>query len=747
MKADTYPLKTIFGKDIRYEVPLYQRPYVWRQETHWEPLWEDIQTVVQQLIPDGEASRDRQVGPHFLGAVVLDQQRTQAGSVERRYVIDGQQRLTTLQLLISAAASVAEKRSLDRSARLLRKLMENDPDLVLVRDDMFKVWPTNIDRDAFRHAMSMTEINAPDDPLNLIQEAHTYFTQAISEWIAAPEQSASEDEMFEALTAAMRDQVQIVVIDLEERDNAQVIFETLNARGTPLLAIDLVKNVMFLRIEESGHDLADLYKSNWRQFEKAYWREEIRQGRLSRARAEIFLMHWLTLKSREETAAHHLFSSFKSLLKGIAVSRTADLLREFSSDGRIFAGFDDQAMGTPEHRFFLNLRALDTTTVFPLLLFLFRQPDETLNTQERRLALAALESWLVRRMLCGLTTKNYNRFVLELLQAVDADPTDAPEILITKLRESTSDTNLWPTDDQVRDALVSMPLYKRLSNARVRMVLSAVENALRTDKSEEIVIPSGLTIEHVLPQAWRENWPTAPPEDPVLELDRQVHVHRIGNLTLVTQKLNSPLSNLPWREKRIEINKHSVLQMNRRIIDDHPDAWDEGVIDRRSAELASIITSVWPGPTADWSTSGQASLLKPVPAPREPDKPPSPEALLEWFIEEPARRLLEAFLDQVSSWDGVRVRVGEAAADENRRIFLHRRGSPYGAFCRINTRLKRVRLRLTPEDAPSDDLVTALEVKDPYRLYVTVSSSEALGQALRLAHTAYDQAEQENLDD
>lgn len=739
MKADTYPLKTVFGKDIQYEVPLYQRPYVWRQETHWEPLWEDVQAVVHQLLAlDGV--QEPQIAPHFLGAIVVDQQRTQAGSVERRHVIDGQQRLTTLQLLISAAASVSAENKIEKPARLLKKLVNNDPDLVVAEDDVFKVWPTNIDRSAFRAVLSNGASDSANDPFNLIHEAHAYFSQAVRDWLSDPIEGPDDEALLLALTDSLRDHIQIVVIDLEERDNAQVIFETLNARGTPLLAIDLVKNLMFLRIQRSGQDLEPLYREHWRQFERAYWREEIRQGRLTRARAEIFLMHWLTLKTKAEVGAHHLFSSFRALLNEVPGAQTDELLREFSSDARVFASFDGYPMGSREHRFFLHLRALDTMTVFPLLLFLFRQPEEILSSDDRRLVLSALESWLVRRMLCGLTTKNYNRFTIELLQAVDADPKRSAEIFIQKLREADSDTNLWPTDDQVRSSLVGMPLYKRLGNVRVRMVLSAVENAMRTEKSEEIVLPSDLTIEHVLPQSWREKWPTDPPDDPVRSLERDAHLHRLGNLTLVTQKLNSPLSNLPWGEKSKELARHSVLLMNHRIIHDHPDRWDESVIDERSRNLADMIASIWPGPNSDWSVSGQIASLKPVPAPKEKDRAPLPEELLARFAGDPAAGLLEAFLDQASFWEGVQVRVGQAASDEYRRIFFSRRGSPYGAFCRINPRLKRLRLRLTPDDVPSMTQATVLEVKDPYRIYVTVTSPEALGEALDLARIAYDQA-------
>src|SRR4051794_39165239 len=137
LKPATNTLTDIFNAAVRYVVPLYQRPYVWEKDRHWEPLWEDITVVLEHYLDgDGEPTR------HFLGAIVLDQEDTAPGEAVRRLVIDGQQRLTTLQLLLAAAAHSAASADAERQARLLTKLVENDPDLT-AGDDRFKVWPTN----------------------------------------------------------------------------------------------------------------------------------------------------------------------------------------------------------------------------------------------------------------------------------------------------------------------------------------------------------------------------------------------------------------------------------------------------------------------------------------------------------------------------------------------------------------------------------------------------------------------------
>ena len=598
MKADTYPLTTIFGKDVRYVVPLYQRPYVWEEESHWAPLWEDVQTVVDSVTYSDRIAATAPAGtppiippPHFLGAIVLDLSPFATGSIEERYVIDGQQRLTTLQLFIAAASFVAAKRSCDREARILQRLTENDVDLVIQPDDRFKVWPTNYDRQPFRSVMEGAH---PGEITSQVQKAYSYFVDAIQNWI--DEEGGEPDPQFAALTRVVRDLLKLVVIDLEPEDNAQVIFETLNARGMPLLAIDLVKNLVFQRAAKTGENLDALYDGQWKQLDTDYWRDEVRQGRLNRPRAELFLMHWLTMKRAEEVGAHHLFTTFRKLVDDPHAAPIVSVVREFAADSVTFADFDTQPVGTVERQFFDRLEVLDTSTVLPIVLMLFRQGPALFPLSRRRRALAILESWLVRRMLLRLTTKNYNRFVLDIIKLLKKNPETADDIVLAELRAASVPTTAWPTDQQVKDSLAETSLYGQINQRRVVMVLYAVEKAMRSAKSEDVQLPTGLTVEHVLPQSWRGHWPVDPEDDGNLIADREKHVHRLGNLTLVTNKLNPALSNDAWQVKRDALNEHSVLLLNRRLFDDHPNVWDESTIDLRSASLADVIVGVWPGP-------------------------------------------------------------------------------------------------------------------------------------------------------
>jgi uncharacterized protein with ParB-like and HNH nuclease domain len=250
MKADIVNLKTLFQKDVRYLVPTFQRPYVWNQQDQWEPLWNDVWNTsvefmdqLQSVGADNEALAEEKSGVHFLGAVVLQQQPNPAAELERREIIDGQQRLTTPQLLLDAAQEVFEHDGYDTQAKQLRKLVLNDP------DSIFKIWPTLTDQIAFRHAMS-NELSVDDFEDTPIVMAHEFFKIQIRQWLTEhPDQST---ERARALVTALMGLLQMVVIDLQTTDDANVIFETLNARGTPLLASDLIKNSVLHSAGESG---------------------------------------------------------------------------------------------------------------------------------------------------------------------------------------------------------------------------------------------------------------------------------------------------------------------------------------------------------------------------------------------------------------------------------------------------------------------------------------------------------------
>lgn len=207
MRADPLTLISVFGKDVRYVVPMFQRPYVWNMTQHWEPLWDDVRTVAERLqdASEEEAARGTQVQvpPHFLGAIVLDLMQTGTGSVGTRSVIDGQQRLTTLQVFIAATQATAEALGLEQQARILGKLLRNDRDLITDADHEFKVWPTNADRETFRAVMRNEPITSIPSTASLkLSTAMQYFRSVLELWAKADGDAADLEKRFTALMSA-----------------------------------------------------------------------------------------------------------------------------------------------------------------------------------------------------------------------------------------------------------------------------------------------------------------------------------------------------------------------------------------------------------------------------------------------------------------------------------------------------------------------------------------------------------------
>ncbi|MFI2189089.1 DUF262 domain-containing protein [Streptomyces sioyaensis] len=609
MRADTVDLRRIFGRDIRYTVPLFQRPYVWNRDDNWSALWEDIRRTVERAEQAAESSES--VPPHFLGAVVFNETSYLSSNLETREVIDGQQRLTTLQLLLLAARRSAVALEHVRSARLLGKFLENDEDLFdsgRDPDHRYKVWPTNADRDEFRSVM-LDEGNG-----GRLTQAVAYFQREIETWLAdAPE----PNQRLEALVQTMREHLRLVIIDLEKHDDPQIVFETLNSRGTPLEHADLIKNLLFRRAEHAGADVGRLYEELWAPFDQDEWRTEQTTGRITRSRLDVFLTHWLTMRTRRDFTTSTLFTEFDRWLKTTA-GPTEGVFSELARYAEIYDSIDQHSSHGVEGRFLYRMRILQTSTPLPLLLFLYGLDDTVLSRERRLRAIRAIDSYLVRRTILNLGNRDYNNVFRELVTAASLQPERADEAIITALAAMHGPYRHWPTDTEFQAALEHEPLYIRLYRNRLRILLEALEDALRTDHTEQLTAPDNgehlgakLTIEHIMPQSWREHWP-APANDPTEGADRDELIHTLGNLTLLTRRLNPVLGNAAWEDKRKLLGEYSLLRLTHGTLLNPPPStgigdwaavWDERHIHARGTYLASVALSLWPSADDLLSTS------------------------------------------------------------------------------------------------------------------------------------------------
>ena len=596
MHTDILSPKDLFQKDVRYTIPPFQRPYVWSQDDQWEPLWEDVRNVAENYLDELESSDDddveaaRRTSPHFLGAVVLKQVPTAAKDIDQREVIDGQQRVTTLQLLLDAIQQVGEESdqlSLKRAAKRLSRLVTNDEIFIGDEDNhIFKLWPTNIDRQAFRHAMDNgLAVDAFED--SLIVQAHEFFQLQVRIWLndgAVPAQ-----HRIDALEAAATTLLQMVVIDLSPQDDPNLIFETLNARGTPLQQSDLIKNFVLSKARGRQDDL-------WGNLDDKWWRDEVRQGRLFRPRLDMLLNYWLAMRTGSEISPSRVFNVFRSYADDHEIETVMTAVKRDLTNYRDFE--TAQGRTADERSFYYRTGVMQSRVITPVLLLLLSAEHET-----RIRAFRALESFLVRRMICRQTTKDYNRLTLELANRLRESELDqADKITVDYLKQQTAYAREWPDDLTVANAMESSPLYRLLTRGRLRLVLEGIESRLRSSgKSEQTVAPKNMTIEHVMPVGWStDHW--ALPDGADVEtaaLERKTLIHTVGNLTLVAGRLNSSMSNSSWENKRDGLLEHSVLLLNNELMGE-PN-WDENAIRRRSRRLAKLVAEVWPGPdSGEW---------------------------------------------------------------------------------------------------------------------------------------------------
>jgi len=603
MKVDKLNLERIFERTERLEAPLFQRPYVWKQRLNWEPLWEAIQKVADARLA-GQQPR-----PCFLGAIVLDQLKSSTGKLHARQIIDGQQRLTTLQLAITSARDISASRNEAAYAESFKKLVFNHVPLSKDADEVFKVWPTNADRPDFRDTMTAGSVDAvhqhphaDKEDAWLIPNAYLYFADRFVEWIG-PASGEDLQSRLNALYFAIKEDLHLVVIDLEEQDDAQVIFETLNALGTPLLPTDLVKNFLFHLAEYQKQDTQALYDEHWASFDtdKHYWRQEVRQGRLKRSRLDLFLNDYLTLMIGEEVSAALLFSTFRDFVGKNNGQLAAVHMEQFRSYADVYRSFGGFAPDTREGQFFYRLEQLDTTTVFPLLLEVLKQHNNPKGRNELLQIVTDLESFLVRRAICELTTKNYNRLFVDMVKSLRADGSFSAKAIREFLLAQTQDTNRWPSDEEFKTSWTVISFYRRLKKSKARMILEAIECSMYDSKTEKVVqVETQLTIEHLLPKEWEKHWPLKSKSDAHEDVEtakelRNEMLHTVGNLTLLTKRLNPSISNGPWEKKREKILEHSALKLNRHF--QRVSEWNEPLIFKRSEELFKHAMQLWPRPT------------------------------------------------------------------------------------------------------------------------------------------------------
>ena len=521
MEAGKRTINDIFNGNKVLEIPFFQRAYVW-EKSQWERFLSDMESV-------SENNR-----PYFLGSVILKQQMTpsQYSTGDRRTVIDGQQRLTTLNIFFKVLSLKTQNAYLENIFRL--PMQNNDIALLHNHNDVA----------AFNHILNLTteeELSGTDN----VTLAYRYFSKHID---------ISKLNFQNILTSIM-----FVGVDLGVQDDEQQIFDTINSLGVKLTTAELLKNYFF------GRNDIQLYKDFWQSvFErdaesKDYWDTEITAGRNRRVFIDLFFFAFLQIKVQESnfnvktedkiefSKLEVLFESYKRFIDDYLNGDKLSLMAEIRDYAKIFeASFDignvnrELSASPGIERINAIIFGLETSTLIPYVLYVLKNVSDE---AERNAIFAYLEAYVMRRMVCHANTKNYNQLFTDRLIS---NKILSREALKEYIDVRSDKTNYMTSDAELYNGFHGSKLVNKQSAGILYFIESKIRN--RVYHSTALLGLSNYSLEHVMPKKWENHWGRLENSDAKNIRNRQLLT--LGNLTIIPASLNSAIRDGNWDIKR-----------------------------------------------------------------------------------------------------------------------------------------------------------------------------------------------------
>ena len=634
MDTKDHAVISVLGDQRRFMVPIFQRQYSWR-ENRLIPFWDDVLAKAEETLQGPPKFK------HYMGALILAPggQGYVVGETPRVLVIDGQQRLTTFQLFLAALREVGDDLGWPEIRETVGNYLFNRPMSGDVDEDArFKLVPTPEDRAIFKDIieggwkavrLALPAIFYQNGNLKTGQApkavlALDFFMARIRRYalygppqddelnlLAPYDDEATQKARLSALLGALLNHLKLVVITLDESDDAQVIFETLNSRGEPLLAMDLVRNNIFHRADAQGEKAEQLFLKKWRPLDGPFWKSDAPRAKPKRPRIDHFLSHVLTAMTGEEVSLRELYAEYRAFARPKGKPRFAtveeelDALLRYAPIYRALEGEPEPGVGHPDAELLWIGRKLATWevgTAYPLV-FLVAGAD--IAPAEKAAIYRLIYAYIVRRAVCGLTAKNLNKTFQRIVGQLLANGVSV-SAFAAALAEQTGPAVRFPDDAEVKTAVRTVPIYRNiLRSDRLQDILWELELARRTKFNVGTARPALMSVEHILPQSWTQAWPLpdgrVAPRDRVTGADhdmlqaisaRERLIHTLGNLTLITVPGNIVASNSAFAAKG-EWLKKSLLALNLEVLE-RP-AWDEVEIETRAASLGDLAIQIWPG--------------------------------------------------------------------------------------------------------------------------------------------------------
>lgn len=558
MKAAEAIFQKLLDGKLQYRVPLFQRTYSWEEE-NWQRLWDDI-LEVYALVKSGEPRS------HFMGAIVTLPFPDAPQLANKFMLIDGQQRLTTFFILLASIRDAAEEKKNDPTLSdeidegcLINKFAG-------IPEEREKLRPTQQDVDSFKTVVSGQE----PDSSSRVGLAYRFFLGVLRKGDLNGEELNLRD-----LKSCITDYLSLVSITLDQADSPHRIFESLNNTGMALSASDLIRNDIFMRlVSEAEQD--EIYRDYWQSMQQRmeyddgksvlssfFWRYLMKDGGLPRY-DEVFEAMRRRIDSRVGDG-----TSIRDILAEL------DLFSEYYVKlWRPASNEMNQSICEQLQR--LNQWEVDAAYPF-MLNALHRRRTKVIDDHQLLEVLGMIESFVVRRVVCGIPTNRLRRvFARMSLQTKDDDYVESCRHFLMN--------NDWPTDKRFHEMFEISRIYISSRLSRTRLILTSLEQSY--DHHEQIAMTDKITIEHIMPQElnaeWREQLGSNAPEV------HDKYLHTIGNLTY--SGYNSAMSNSPFATKK-NILKDSHFELNRHIV--QTENWTETEIQARARELANRALVIW----------------------------------------------------------------------------------------------------------------------------------------------------------
>ncbi|UXC29012.1 DUF262 domain-containing HNH endonuclease family protein [Aliarcobacter butzleri] len=567
MDAGKRTINDIFNGNRILEIPFFQRAYVWNIP-QWERLLEDMENV----------SLNNK--PYFLGSVILKQQPTNTGNIvgDKRTLIDGQQRLTTLSIFFKV---LSLKSNDDYEFNRMFKIR-----------DLIAIQHNHNDIDAFERVMNLKDLEYLTDQDN-ITKAYSYFREKMN--------------IEKLYINNILSKILFVGIDLSENEDEQQIFDTINSLGVRLTTAELLKNYFFNRDEISSYNTywKDIFEKN--EETKNYWDTEITAGRSKREFIDMFFFSYLQIKIQEKelkvktedkiefSKVENLFESYKKFIKEYLNNDNKSILEEIKEYALIFQknfNFNivenELTNNSGIERINAIIFGLDTTTLIPYILFVLKNVTEDDKKNE---LFEFLETYIMRRMIVHATTKNYNQLFTDRLIN---NKILSKEEFINYLNNQSETVNFLPTDTDLENCIKDIVLVNKQSAGILYFIESKIRN--RNYQSTQLLGLNKYSLEHLMPKKWENHW------DNSLSNEEKIHRNKklltLGNLTIITQSLNSTIRDANWENKKNGkgdkkglIAYASGLETMSHYLSF--DDWDEKAIEDRANFLLEKAKEIW----------------------------------------------------------------------------------------------------------------------------------------------------------